>query len=65
MWKAIVEFLIKIISILSPLYLSKKWGEAKKEKELAEKNAKEAQNDAEISSKPYVDDPLGRMRRKK
>ena len=52
-------------AVIASLFSAKKWGEAVADKEIAEKVAEDVKEDAKISSKPFIDNPFSRMRRKK
>lgn len=60
MW---ISIAIIILAILSG-YALYTYGKVKNAKDIAEEESKARAKNAEIASKPFVDRPLGRMRRK-
>lgn len=65
MIKWLTGTLTKVFLFIASLFSAKQWGKSKAQKEVAEQIAEERNEDAEISSKPFVSRPFGRMRRKK
>lgn len=63
--KTLIDIFFKMVTVVAPLFLAKQWGSSKTKKEQAEKTAEERNEDAKISSKPFVNKPFSRMRRKK
>ena len=56
---------VSIVVIILFGIVSLQLGVAKTKKNLAEKQAKESKEDADISSKPYISNPFSKMRNKK
>lgn len=55
-----------IVALIGGLiWASKRWGGSETEADNAEQNNEQMEQDAEIASRPWVDDPFGGMRRKK
>ena len=62
MWSALVSFVSKIVGILAPLFIAKKWGESETKREQLEADARSREEDEKIASRPYVPNPFSRMR---
>jgi hypothetical protein len=60
MWRICFELLGGVLCF----FAFWQWSKARAEKKFAVKKAKEKTEDAKISTKPYVDNPFGRMRDK-
>jgi len=60
----IVAIVVFVSCIVVLVLVSKRWGRATTEAKANKKKVKEMKDDQEISSKPYVDKPFSRMRRK-
>ena len=58
MWWAIVAIAVAVIVLAGFFY----WGQDRQKKTTAEQIAKERDEDAEIASRPFVDDPTDSMR---
>ena len=56
---------IGIVVVLLLAFVAWRLGKATTKKDQAVKQAKESKEDADISSKPYIDSPFSRMRGKK
>jgi len=56
--------LIKIFGILTLIFTGNRLGRVSNQKKQAEKKIKELEKDVEISSRPYVDNPFGKLRSK-
>lgn len=61
MWRVVCEIVLGFIS----LFAFWQWGKSNEKRKQAEKVAKEKIEDAEISTKPYVDKPFSKLRNKK
>jgi len=57
--------MIVALGLWAALHGYKKWGASNERRKQAERRAGDRREDAEIASKPFVDSPFGRMRRKK
>jgi len=57
--------MIVALGLWAALHGYKKWGASNERRKQAERRAEDRREDAEIASKPFVDSPFGRMRRKK
>jgi len=56
---------IGVFGAMLLVFIAMQLGKSKIKKDQAEKNAKESEENAKISSEPYIDNPFSRMRGKK
>jgi hypothetical protein len=61
MWAYLVIFGVAVVFIGSIIVLSKKLGAVKADRNTALKIAAEKIRDAEITAKPYINDPLDKL----
>lgn len=61
----IKELILRIFALIASLFTAKQLGKSEANKKHAEEIAKERDEDAKIDSQPFVDKPLGRMRKRK
>jgi hypothetical protein len=60
----LTNLLVKVFGMFALVFTGKQLGKASTKKEQAEAKVEEMRDDAEISSKPFVDSPFSRMRGK-
>jgi hypothetical protein len=60
----LTNLLVKVFGMFALVFTGKQLGKASAKKEQAEAKVEEMKDDAEISSKPFVDNPFSRMRGK-
>ena len=59
-----MDIFFEILTGFVCLFVTWQWSKARAEKKHVEKIAEEKKEDADITTKPYVDNPFGRMRDK-
>ena len=59
-----IAFIVFAFCIVALVLVSKRWGKATTKAKIEKKKAEEMKDDAEISSRPYISKPFGRMKYK-